>query len=184
MTSNEQTIKIAMDEADRLHQFFLDAGMRIRTNEYLAEKRFACELQDVHIVEDGYLAEKILTGSSAEFSIDPLLSCIGDVDIMYEDNYSLACFEDIDAINLANYEPSLWPETEVCSVTSSGKYPAYVTVRKRGLVQFSRIDTVTNNYVYLPHEPENQLLFSRSESRSSLRCIDPNSECVNKGPAL
>ena len=171
-----------MGEVEFLDQFLSDASMRFRTNEYLAEKRFACELQDVYIGKDGYRAEKILTGSSAEFSIDPLLSCIGDVDIMYEDNYSLACFEDIDAVNLANYEPFLWPATKVCRVTSSGKYPAYVTVRKTGLVRFSRIDTVTNKCVYEPYEPE--LLFPRSGSRSFLNCIDSSSKCVNKGPAL
>jgi len=73
----------------------------------------------------------VLTGSRSEFYINPILSCIGDRDIMHNDTERLAvCTSDLKNIQL----PSKFKDhIEVYEMVDSGK-PAYVFLSKIGVL--------------------------------------------------
>ena len=105
-------------------KFLLDICQRPRqVNQYdILAWNYAATAQSVTF-EGGYECIPLITGSVAEFYIKPMLSCVGDVDIMFHFNNKLAI--------PAGYPPptQLPPEfdsrVEVCEIVDS-KFPGYV----------------------------------------------------------
>jgi len=98
----------------RLNQPRLQQVMAARTIEHMGQKW--CDDRDNDLIA-------LITGSAAEFYIEPMLSCFGDVDIMFHFNTALA-------IPAGDPPPSRLPaefhsDVMVCEIIDSG-YPGYV----------------------------------------------------------
>ena len=73
-------------------KFFLDTCRRRQATKHTAEASTLCAVIATKNPFDDDKAEQIplVTGSAAEFYINPMLPCIGDVDVMFYDNNKLA----------------------------------------------------------------------------------------------
>jgi len=72
-------------------QFFLNTCLRQATKR-AAESSTLCSIIATENPLDDNEAERIplVTGSTVEFHVSPMLPCIGDIDVMYYDNNKLA----------------------------------------------------------------------------------------------
>ena len=78
------------DVIDQLRGFVNQHG--IRTNVAVAKQAFETDLQHIYFFENVCNYDRLLSGSCAEFRIDPPFSCIGDVDTMFSLNSGVAFF--------------------------------------------------------------------------------------------
>ena len=134
---------------------------RIRTNVAVAKQTFETDLQHLYFFENVCLYDRLLSGSCAEFCIDPPSSCIGDVDTMLSLNAGVAFFEDrgIDIDMLRTNEQHFYPVTQIFRVRPVPQHPAYVTVDHVGDLKISKIDTWKYDICFDPENTRSRQMF-------------------------
>ena len=115
---------------------------RIRLNLAAAEQEFHSDLNTICFIENILFWDMLLSGSCAEFYIDPPFPCIGDFDLMRQLISRVTFFEDrpIDVDMLRRNEHHFYPETRIFRVRPVPRHPAYVTVEYVGDLKISRND--------------------------------------------
>ena len=119
-------------------RFFLDTCQpRFRVNEVEISALFDCaRVTNPHLTDDVELCPIIITplttGSVAEFYIDPILSCIGDTDILFHQSDQLA-------IPLCRSPPTQLPVAEFSRIVVvyeiiDSEFPGYVYLRSSYLL--------------------------------------------------
>ena len=119
-------------------RFFLDTCQpRFRVNEVEISALFDCaRVTNPHLTDDVELCPIIITplttGSVAEFYIDPILSCIGDTDILFHRSDQLA-------IPLCRSPPTQLPVAEFSRIVVvyeiiDSEFPGYVYLRSSYLL--------------------------------------------------
>ena len=127
-------------------QFFLDTCQRrFRVNEIEISALFDCAcVTNPHLTDDvEFIVTPLTTGSVAEFYIDPILSCIGDTDVMFYPSDQLA-------IPVGHSPPTQLPVAEfgirvVVHEIIDSVFPGYVYLRSSYLLNQS---TVNGEYFF------------------------------------
>ena len=116
---------------------------RIRMNLAVAGEELHIDLNQIYLCENICTYDAFLSGSCAEFFIDPPFSCIGDFDAMFPLHSAVAFFGDrpIDVDMLCTNEQHFYPETQIYRVRPVPHRPAFVTVDYVGDLKISRTDT-------------------------------------------
>ena len=99
---------------------------RIRLNLTVAGEELHSDLNTIYCSENICTYDAFLSGSCAEFYIDPPFSCIGDFDAMFPLHSAVAFFEDreISADMLRTNEQHFYPETQIYRVRPVLCHPA------------------------------------------------------------
>ena len=126
--------------------FFLDTYRR-QPSKHVAEAAMHCAVTAVEHTFGDNKAEPIAltTGSVAEFSINPMLSCIGDIDVMYYPNNKL--------VIPAGYSPPTQLPDHFCNYVQvheiiDSQLPGYVYLKLRYLLTKNSDDEKYNSVQY------------------------------------
>ena len=157
---------------------------KVRPNLGTIIMNFKTDLHRITICENLDISETLLSGSCAEFVIDPFQSGIGDVDIMCQQNSEIAYFHDttnISASILNSCDRFLHSETRLFRILFDANYPSYVTVVFSGILKISRIDTLLTDFVF---EPDEKFLTRNSEHPLYEKLTEFLGKLEQRGPAI
>ena len=153
-----------------------------RGNPELAGLNMASKVQHIHIRENSggeLIHERFLVGSVAEFSVDPLLSTIGDVDLATQYNNEIACFDELNEQTIETYNYCFHPWNELYEIVAYARFPGYVIVRQLGLLH---VENNQRNLYILDMSAREKI--SATRYKQNLRSQFSNIGPVVKGPAL
>ena len=135
------------------------------------------------IDEDVLINERYAVGSVAEFSIDPLLSTVGDVDVVVQKTEHIGCFDELTKHMLyrmiEKYMYCLHILNNIWEIVPDVRFPAYVRVRPLVHIRLKDNKTVLYSLIESPRE-----YLSASMSKRTINKRMSHIRSVLRGPAV